>query len=329
MIRCCATALLALPLLVQASNLTVILPLQVANSTAAELLLLRLLSGSGADYLSLFAPEATVEDVFAGKVQGGTKILAFRSSFVARLNAVRPHQAALQTLRVTNDASASRSAVEQLLPLAGGWAWDSCVAIGHPNSSAEVLFTTVADLSPSGLLLAVRLYYPSYPITGQSVQRLPILPKDASAVTSGAVARYQMALRLGDANAVAAEFEPDGYFREPSGAYHAGAQTGVLNNFRSFFALGRGGGIDLEHCIVTSDGVAWVLEYNCVAWGGVALPPTAGVATYEVGRSKRIMGGRVNDNVQPPPANDAPTTDNDVVRSHHADHALAHSKVLV
>lgn len=325
MTHCCAIALLALPLLVQAANLTVMVPTQIGNSISAELLLPRLLSGSEADYLSLFAPEATVEDVFAGRVQGATKLLAFRSSFVARLNAVRPQPAALQTLRVTNDASASRSAVEQLLPLAAGWAWDSCKAVAHQNSSAEILFTTVADLSPSGLFLAVRLYYPSYPITGQSVQRTPLLSKNASAVTSGAVARYQMALRLGDANAVAAEFEPDGYFREPSGAYHAGAQTGVLTNFRSFFALGRGGGIDLEHCVVTSDGVAWVLEYNCVAWGGVALPPTAGVATYEIGRSKRIMGGRVNDNVQPP----APPTAKDVARSHQAAHDLTHSKVLV
>ena len=258
--------------------------------------------GSEQDYLDLFQPGATIDDVFAGRVSGSSAtFLAFRASFQARLAPTRPLNASIQMLRVTHDVKASRTAVEQLLPLASGWAWDECKGTGKANTSAEMLFTTVAELSPSGKLLAVRLYYPSYPMMGASVTRGLILPKDASAKTTGEVEIYQTALRLGDANAIATAFEADGYFREPAGVYHSGAYSGVISNFRAFFSFGKGGGIDLDHCAVTTDGVAYVLEYNCVGWGGVVLEPNAGVATYELGRSSHIMSARVNDNVSPPP----------------------------
>ena len=276
---------------------------RTSQDTAAALLP-RILSGSDSDFLDLFVPDGTgsINDVFAGEIGGSsTALLAFRSSFVARLAPVRPVRTSLQTLRVTRDATAPRVAVEQILPLAAGVAWDACTLVGKTNSSAELLFTVVAEQSAAGRLQAVRLYYASYPITGTGVSRPPILPHNASAVTSGAVAAYQSALHAGDAVAVASNFEPDGYFREPSGTYHPGALSGVLSNFRSFFELGHGGGILLEHTAVTSDGGAYVLEYNCIGWGGVSLPPAAGVATYELGRGSRIMGARVNDNVQPPP----------------------------
>ena len=268
------------------------------NGDAAASLLPALLGGSEADFLKLLDESATFDDVFAGRVSGAAALLDFRTSFAIRLHSVHPR--ALELLRVTADAGAQRVAVEQVLPIDAGWAWDACLGLGTPNSSTEVLFTTVAELSPTGMLAAVRLYYPSYPITGRGITRQPVLAHDANATTSGEVAKYQNALAAGDADAVAATFEPDGYFREPSGAYHIGATAGVLANFRSFFSRGGGGGIDLEHCRVTSDGVAFVLEYNCVGWGGVTLQPTAGAATYELGRHRRIMGGRVNDNVQPP-----------------------------
>jgi hypothetical protein len=38
------------------------------------------------------------------------------------------------------------------------------------------------------------------------------------------------------------------------------------------------GGIQLEHCTVTDDGVRCAVEYNCVRWGFMELPPQAGVA---------------------------------------------------
>jgi hypothetical protein len=110
----------------------------------------------------------------------------------------------------------------------------------------------VAEWDTSGKLNKVRLYYPTFPLLGMSKARPPVLPANASAVSEGAVRSYQLALHAGDADAVAEQFEADGYFREPSGAYHAGAQFGILKNFQTFFSLGHGGGIALEHCTVST-----------------------------------------------------------------------------
>lgn len=68
--------------------------------------------------------------------------------------------------------------------------------------------------------------------------------------------------------------------------------------FSRFFSAG--GGILLEHCTVTEDGVRTAIEFNSVKWGGVDLPPQAGVAVYERGPGGRIREARVYDDVQGP-----------------------------
>ena len=68
--------------------------------------------------------------------------------------------------------------------------------------------------------------------------------------------------------------------------------------FTYFFS--KGGGIILEHCTVTEDGVRTALEFNAVRWGEVDLPPQAGVAIYERGRSGRLHEARIYDDVQGP-----------------------------
>jgi hypothetical protein len=51
---------------------------------------------------------------------------------------------------------------------------------------------------------------------------------------------------------------------------------------------------------VTDDGTRVALEFNAVAWGGQQMPPQAGVAVYERGRSGRLAAARVYDDVDPP-----------------------------
>ena len=52
------------------------------------------------------------------------------------------------------------------------------------------------------------------------------------------------------------------------------------------------GGITLEHCTVTDDGVACALEFNAVAFGQKPLTPQAGVAVRrEVARVPDVMAG--------------------------------------
>jgi hypothetical protein len=63
------------------------------------------------------------------------------------------------------------------------------------------------------------------------------------------------------------------------------------------------GGIGLEHCALTDDGVRCAIEYNCVRWGGTELPPQAGVV-YERGSSGLLAAARIYDDVEPPSASD-------------------------
>ena len=96
-----------------------------------------------------------------------------------------------------------------------------------------------------------------------------------------------------------AAFEPDGYFREPSGPQYTVRGIQALGKFFTRF-FSAGGGIGLEHCTVTDGGTRCALEYNCVRWGSVELPPQAGVAVYERGASGRLAAARVYDDVQAP-----------------------------
>ncbi len=110
---------------------------------------------------------------------------------------------------------------------------------------------------------------------------------------------YQRALAAGDASAIVATFEPDGCFREPAGPQYRVCGTSDLRTFYARF-FSAGGGIVLEHCTATEDGVRTALEFNAVRWGDVALPPQAGIAVYERGATGHIAHARVYDDVEGP-----------------------------
>ena len=145
----------------------------------------------------------------------------------------------------------------------------------------------------------IRTYHSQWPLLGHHVVRPPLLVRDPDAHESDVVGRYQAALAVGDADAITATFESDGCFREPAGPQFRRCGTEVLHEFFALF-FSAGGGIVLEHCSVTEDGVRTALEFNAVKWGGVDLPPQAGVAVYERGPSGRLHEARVYDDVQGP-----------------------------
>jgi hypothetical protein len=126
-----------------------------------------------------------------------------------------------------------------------------------------------------------------------------LLAVDPYARESDVVGEYQAALAAGDAARITATFEPDGCFREPAGPQFRRCGTAELRTFFERF-FSAGGGIVLEHCTVTEDGVRTALEFNAVRWGGVALPPQAGIAVYERGLSGRLAEARIYDDVEGP-----------------------------
>ena len=113
------------------------------------------------------------------------------------------------------------------------------------------------------------------------------------------VGRYQAALAAGDTEAIVSTFAPTGTSGSPSARTHAHRGTGEL---RSFFTkcFSAGGGIGLQPCAVTDDGVRCAVEYNCVRWGRHDLPPQAGIGVYERGPDGLLAAARVYDDVEPP-----------------------------
>jgi hypothetical protein len=109
-------------------------------------------------------------------------------------------------------------------------------------------------------------------------------PQPGPAHPGDVVGRYHAALDAGDTEAVVSTFAPDGYYREPIRPpfAHRGA-----SELRSYFSMcfSAGGGIGLQHCAVTDDGVRCAREYNCVRWGSHDLPPQAGIAVSSAART--------------------------------------------
>lgn len=157
----------------------------------------------------------------------------------------------------------------------------------------------VAEPGADARRIWIRIYHSQWPLLGHHVLRPPLLTVDPMARESDVVGEYQTALGLGDAARCVATFEPDGCFREPAGDEFRVCGTADLTEFYTRF-FSAGGGIVLEHCTATEDGVRTALEFNAIRWGGVALPPQAGVAVYERGATGRIAAARVYDDVQGP-----------------------------
>ena len=147
--------------------------------------------------------------------------------------------------------------------------------------------------------LWVRVYHSQWPLLGRHVVRPPLLSRDANVRESDVVGEYQSALAAGDTDRITATFEPEGCFREPAGGEFRVCGTEALREFFARF-FSAGGGITLEHCTVTEDGVRTALEFNAVKWGSVDMPHQAGVAVYERGATGKLREARVYDDVEGP-----------------------------
>jgi limonene-1,2-epoxide hydrolase len=222
----------------------------------------------------------TVYDPHAGVVRGHRQLRQFVSNSQSWLAERRAH---IETVAATQVGG--RAVVEMLAHL----------AVDGQELSWPV--AVVAE-SPDERSVVFRTYCSQWPLDGRRHIRPPILapgivhPVDV-------VGRYQTALAAGDTEAILNTFTPDGYYREPFGAPYTHRGPAEL---RAFFAtcFSADGGISLEPCAVTDDGVRCVLEYNCVRWGSVDLPPQAGLAVHELGSDGLLSAVRVYDDVDAP-----------------------------
>ena len=224
--------------------------------------------------------EVVIYDPRAGEVRGHRQVRRFVSrnlSWLAVLHA--------RTETVASTAAGGRAVVELLAHL------------DHDGRQLAWPVAVVAE-SPDDLSVVFRTYCSQWPVDERRHVRPPILTP-GHAHPGDIVGRYQAALAAGDTDAVVGTFAPDGYFRGPFGPHYAHRGTAEL---RSFFTMcfSAGGGIGLQHCAVTDDGVRCALEYNCVRWGSHDLPPQAGIGVHERGADGLLAAVRVYDDVEPP-----------------------------
>jgi len=224
--------------------------------------------------------EVVVYDPRAGEIRGHRQLRKFVSD---NKSWMAERHVRIET--VASTSAGGRAVVELLAHL--------------PRDGREVLWpVAVVAETPDEESVVFRTYCSQWPVDGRRHVRPAILPP-GGAHPGDVVGRYQAALGTGDAEAVVSTFEPDGYYREPIGPYLTYRGQAEL---RSFFIerFGAGGGIGLEHCAVTDDGVRCALEYNCVRWGRHDLPPQAGLGVYERGPDGLLAAARVYDDIEPP-----------------------------
>ncbi len=227
---------------------------------------------------SVWPGEVVVHDPRAGEVRGHRQLHKFVSQNRAAFTARNARTEIVAATRV-----GGRAVVELLAHLDGDTvAWPLAVVAESPDEFSVVF----------------RTYCSQWPVDGQRHLRPPILAA-AGVQPADVVGRHHAALGAGDTDAIVATFESGGYFREPigPGSAHLGADQ-IRAYFTQCFA--SGGGIGLEHCTVTDDGVRCALEYNCVRWGSHGLPPQAGIGVYERGPDGLLAAARIYDDVESP-----------------------------
>jgi hypothetical protein len=248
-----------------------------AAADPAEAYLTRLMAGDTAALRAGFAGEPSVDDPYGGRVRGGA---AFEAFVAERLAWLKERAARLDPLRTTRGAS--RTIYEGVLWLRGD------------KGQIELPVAVVADRAGDGRATAVRVYHSTWPLTGGHRLRPALLPADPSIVPPGVVGEHLRGLNAGDVVAVAATFEPDGYFREPSGGPWVHRGPGQV---REFLTPLSGTGEGRASCTLTEEGIAVAIEFNVVRFGKIALEPQPALAVYERGKSGRLHAVRIYDDL--------------------------------
>jgi len=223
--------------------------------------------------------EVVVYDPRGGEIRGHRHLREFVSrnvSWLASLNA--------RTETIASTVVAGRAVVELM------------AHVDHKGRELAWPVAVVAE-SPDDRSVVFRTYCSQWPVDEQRHVRPPIL-ETGQAHPGDVVCRYQDALAAGDVEAVVTTFAPDGYYRGPFGPHaHRGTEQ-----LRSFYTscFSAGGGIGLEHCAVTDDGMRCALEYNCVRWGSHELAPQAGIGVFERDPDGLLAAARAYDDIRPP-----------------------------
>jgi hypothetical protein len=221
----------------------------------------------------------SVEDRVAGSLQGSAAVGRFVDRSKAWLD---EHAARIDRVAVTT--SPIRTVAEFSVSVAEG--------------GRSMVLPLALVVEPTSAELRLRIYVSLWALTGRRIVRPPLLAPNPEAYPAGIPGRYLRALRDGDAAACVACYEDDGCLQGPGGP--ASARCGRLTLAVEYPQHLERGGIVLEPCTVTANDERTAVEFNIVRWGDVDLPPQAGISVYQMGRTGRILGNRVYDDVARP-----------------------------
>jgi limonene-1,2-epoxide hydrolase len=236
--------------------------------------------GDARELKTVWPGEVVVHDPHEGEIRGQRQL----RRFVRRSHSLLAARQA-RTEIVATTVAGDRAVVELLAHLT-------------VDGREQPWPVAVVAESPDDRSVVFRSYFSRWLFDGQHHVRPPIL-KPEGALPGDVVSRYRAALDAGDTEAIVSTFAPDGYYRAPIGPpfVHRG-----VSELRGFFSMcfSGGGGIGLQDCAVTDDGVRCALEYNCARWGSSELPAQAGVAVFERSADGLLAAVRVYDDVEAP-----------------------------
>ena len=234
-----------------------------------------------ADLETAWPGQVVIYDPRAGEVRGHRQVRHFVHENRSWLAGLHP-----RTEAVASTVSGGRAVVELVAYLT------------EDGRDAAWPIAVVAE-SPDDRSVVFRTYCSQWPLYGHHEVRPAILPPGADPDPGGIVGQFRDALEAGDADAVVRAFEPDGYFREPIGPQYTHRGPAELHAYFSE-CFSAGGGVGMQCCAVTDDGVRCAMEYNFVRWGRHDLPPQAGIGVIERGASGLLAAVRFYDDVQAP-----------------------------
>ena len=236
-----------------------------------------LLAGDPDPLVESFAGEPEVHDPLRGRIKG---VAAFRA-FVTETSAwLQQHHASVDD---GEHVILDRHGFEEVV-----------LRLDTDRGMVDLPVAVVAEREPDGRIDEVRVYFTSQPLTGQQMNRSPLLQPDPDLTVPDAVAAYVEAWGAGDVDGVIATFEPDGYAREASGRPVHRGQDALRDLYARWFSQGDGG--PLQTCALIDDGRACALEYNVMRSGTTSpLSPQAGLGVFLAGGSGRLAAVRVYD----------------------------------
>jgi limonene-1,2-epoxide hydrolase len=242
---------------------------ETGHTDPVGLYLAALNSGTVHDLEEVWPGEIILDDPQAGEIRGHRRLQRFvrdsRSMLASRHARINRHGSLVD---------GERAVIELTVDLT--------------SDGREISWpVAIVAESPHEWSVIFRSYY--RPLDGSHEARPPILPP-GDARPAGVVGWFVAALRSADVPGAVAAFAPDAYLSEPDGLHRGTA--GLTEFFTARFAAG---GVEIEECAITDDGVRCAFEFNR-GQGGAR---QAAIAVFERGADGLLTAVRLYEDVVP------------------------------